>query len=219
MLGRVAGAWKYWAADAKDVDGPEQTLADAARRVSELTHFEMDAGDACVIWSLAIRHAIRTGSYGLRTAIDALLVERRARWHEFIDVAERTQPATSSDRTDGSSQRCRPPGSAIRHAELAGEGLQQTLERRALRQRRGHRRRDRRLGRRPEAGRIGRAGVVAPRAARLARAAGRRLGTARPRLSSRPVVKLGEGRPDRASAEVRRPLRAVLRRSLVARRK
>lgn len=110
-------------------DGQEQAHADAARRVSELTHFETDAGDACVIWSLAIRHAIRTGTYDLRTAIDALPAERRARWHEFIDVAERTQPRDIPGSNGWVVAAMQAAWSAIHHAELAGEGLQQTLER------------------------------------------------------------------------------------------
>ncbi|WP_127794478.1 ADP-ribosylglycohydrolase family protein [Agromyces sp. LHK192] len=71
-------------------DGEEAALAAAARRVSELTHFEDDAGDASVIWSLAIRHAIRTGELDLRAQVEALPAERRALWLERIDVAEAT---------------------------------------------------------------------------------------------------------------------------------
>ncbi|WP_348536337.1 ADP-ribosylglycohydrolase family protein [Mycobacterium sp. OTB74] len=33
----------------------EAALVEAARAVSELTHFDPDAGDACVLWCLAIR--------------------------------------------------------------------------------------------------------------------------------------------------------------------
>src|ERR1700677_4850526 len=39
----------------------ESALVEAARTVSELTHFDPDAGDACVLWCVAIRHAILTG--------------------------------------------------------------------------------------------------------------------------------------------------------------
>ena len=39
----------------------EAALVEAARAVSELTHYDPDAGDACVLWCLAIRHAILTG--------------------------------------------------------------------------------------------------------------------------------------------------------------
>jgi ADP-ribosylglycohydrolase len=73
-------------------DGADAALATSARRISDLTHYESDAGDACVIWSLAIRHAIRTGEFEIRGPIDALPEERRARWHELVDVAEGRHP-------------------------------------------------------------------------------------------------------------------------------
>jgi len=74
--------------DATDAVG----LAAAARRVSELTHFEADAGDACVIWSLAIRTAILTGELALRAAVDTLPGGRAAQWHERLDAAEAVLP-------------------------------------------------------------------------------------------------------------------------------
>ena len=40
----------------------EAALVQAARAVSELTHYDPDAGDACVLWCCAIRHAVLTGS-------------------------------------------------------------------------------------------------------------------------------------------------------------
>ncbi len=38
----------------------EAALMEAARAVSELTHWDPEAGDACVLWCAAIRHAILT---------------------------------------------------------------------------------------------------------------------------------------------------------------
>lgn len=69
-----------------------RALAAMARRISDLTHFEADSGDACVIWSLAIRHAVLTGKYDVRSGVDALPEERRSRWHELLDIAELHQP-------------------------------------------------------------------------------------------------------------------------------
>ncbi|MWB99333.1 ADP-ribosylglycohydrolase family protein [Agromyces seonyuensis] len=69
-----------------DADAP--ALATAARSVSELTHYEWDAGDACVIWSLAIRHAVLTGEFDVRGPVGALPTDRRALWHERLDAAE-----------------------------------------------------------------------------------------------------------------------------------
>lgn len=68
----------------------DDTLAAAARRVSDLTHYEDDAGDACVLWSLAIRHAVLEGAFDVRRGIGALPEERRALWEERFEVAERT---------------------------------------------------------------------------------------------------------------------------------
>ncbi|GAA4169847.1 ADP-ribosylglycohydrolase family protein [Gryllotalpicola koreensis] len=72
--------------------GETDALAAAARRVSELTHHETDAGDACVIWSLAIRSAILTGALELRAAVSALPVDRAALWNARLDAAEAALP-------------------------------------------------------------------------------------------------------------------------------
>ena len=72
-----------------DVDG----LIEAARAVSDLTHYEQDASDACVIWSVAIRHAILTGVADVRVGVAALPAGRQARWLELVAEAETKQPA------------------------------------------------------------------------------------------------------------------------------
>jgi ADP-ribosylglycohydrolase len=67
-------------------------LAEAARALSSLTHWDDDAGDACVLWSLAIRHAVLTGDLDARIGLAALPAERRDRWAALLDDAERRQP-------------------------------------------------------------------------------------------------------------------------------
>ena len=47
----------------------EAALVEAARAVSELTHYDPEAGDACVLWCLAIRHAILTGELDARIGL------------------------------------------------------------------------------------------------------------------------------------------------------
>lgn len=69
------------------LDRSPAELAEAARRVAELTHWEHDNGDAVVLWSLAIRHAILTGELDMLGQLDALPAERRDRWRGFIDEA------------------------------------------------------------------------------------------------------------------------------------
>jgi len=68
-------------------DGEEATLAETARRISRLTHWEADAGDASAIWSLAIRHAIRTGELDIRAQTAWLPAERVNRWDALIHGA------------------------------------------------------------------------------------------------------------------------------------
>jgi ADP-ribosyl-[dinitrogen reductase] hydrolase len=69
-------------------------LAVAARRVSELTHFDPEAGDACVLWCLAIRHAVLHGTFeGVRSGLEAIPEERRALWASRLDEAQRLAPS------------------------------------------------------------------------------------------------------------------------------
>lgn len=69
-----------------------EALAAAARALSDLTHCETDAGDACVLWGLAIRHAVLTGDLDLRVGLGTLSPGRRELWSARIDHAERRQP-------------------------------------------------------------------------------------------------------------------------------
>lgn len=73
------------------LDDPD-ALTDAARRLSELTHYEADAGDACVLWGLAIRHAVLAGELDLRAGLGALPAGRRELWSGRIGQAEQRAP-------------------------------------------------------------------------------------------------------------------------------
>lgn len=75
-------------------------LADAARAVSALTHDQADAKDACVLWGLAIRHAVLHGELNVRVGLSALPENRRPLWWERLDEADRL-PASAFDRNDG----------------------------------------------------------------------------------------------------------------------
>jgi len=70
----------------------EAAAAEAARALSSLTHWDDDAGDACVLWTLAIRHAVLTGDLDARTGLPALPAARRDRWAALLDDAEQRQP-------------------------------------------------------------------------------------------------------------------------------
>jgi ADP-ribosylglycohydrolase len=75
--------------------GDRESLISAARAMSSLTHPGELAGDACVLWTLAIDHAIRTGELlGPQLGLDALPDERRNQWSALLDEAERLPPET-----------------------------------------------------------------------------------------------------------------------------
>ena len=71
----------------------EAALVQAARAVSELTHHDPDAGDACVLWCTAIRHAILTGELDARIGLGHIGIERRDLWASRLDEAETSQPS------------------------------------------------------------------------------------------------------------------------------
>lgn len=71
----------------------EGALVKAARAVSELTHYDPDASDGCVLWCLAIRHAVLTGVLDARIGLPHIPSDRRDSWASRLDVAEQSQPS------------------------------------------------------------------------------------------------------------------------------
>jgi ADP-ribosylglycohydrolase len=70
------------------------TLAEVARAVSDLTHPDPIAGDACVMWCEAIRRAVDEGAdVDLREVTSLVPVERRTDWVERIKDAEARPPS------------------------------------------------------------------------------------------------------------------------------
>ena len=67
-------------------------LVEAAIAVSALTHPDNDARAACVLWCLAIRHAVLAGDFDLRSGIDLLDEPVRELWHQRIHEAEHRSP-------------------------------------------------------------------------------------------------------------------------------
>src|SRR5271165_4531350 len=63
------------------------------RAVSELTHYDPEAGDACVLWCLAIRHAILTGVLDARIGPHHIPAERRDKWAARLDTAGKARPS------------------------------------------------------------------------------------------------------------------------------
>jgi hypothetical protein len=73
--------------------GNDEDLALAARMMSELTHPNHLAVDACVLWTIAIDRAIRTGEMtGPRAGLPLIESTRRDRWERWIEEAETRDP-------------------------------------------------------------------------------------------------------------------------------
>ena len=69
-------------------------LVQAATAVSALTHHDPEAGEACAIWCLAIRHGVLHGTFnGLRDALGHLPEDRAKVWAGRLDQAETSTPA------------------------------------------------------------------------------------------------------------------------------
>jgi ADP-ribosyl-[dinitrogen reductase] hydrolase len=74
--------------------GDPDGLVEAATALSALTHADPEAGEACVLWCLAIRHAVLHGTFdGVHEALDRLAPERAAVWRERLIEAEAHDPA------------------------------------------------------------------------------------------------------------------------------
>lgn len=70
----------------------EDAMVAAARAISELTHFDPEAGDAAVLWCCAIRHAVLTTELDVRIGLPHIDSTRRGGWLERIEHAERSRP-------------------------------------------------------------------------------------------------------------------------------
>jgi ADP-ribosylglycohydrolase len=73
--------------------GDDEQLVLAATAMSELTHPHRDAVDACVLWSVAIDRAMRSGTLeGPRAGLHLIGESRREFWERTIDEAETNDP-------------------------------------------------------------------------------------------------------------------------------
>ena len=68
----------------------EEGLIAAAASISALTHVDYDAIDACILWSLAIRHAILTGEANVRVGLAATTDPEM--WETRLQIAEVNEP-------------------------------------------------------------------------------------------------------------------------------
>lgn len=68
--------------------GKPDLIAATARALSDLTHPDPDAADACVLQCLAIDHAVRTGELDLHVGLPHLPEDRQAGWEHLLTQAE-----------------------------------------------------------------------------------------------------------------------------------
>jgi ADP-ribosylglycohydrolase len=74
-------------------DGREDALTEAATRLSAVTHYDPEAGEACVLWCHIIRHAVRTGELDAAAGLRYLRNGSRRVWAQRLDEATRSRPA------------------------------------------------------------------------------------------------------------------------------
>jgi ADP-ribosylglycohydrolase len=74
------------------LDDPD-VLVHAAQEISTMTHHDPEAGEACVLWCLAIRHAVLEGALDLRSGLERLPEARARFWTARLDDAEHSGPA------------------------------------------------------------------------------------------------------------------------------
>jgi ADP-ribosyl-[dinitrogen reductase] hydrolase len=71
----------------------EDALVEAALAIGALTHFDPEAGEACALWCVAIRHAVLTGEVDARVGLAHLEPARAAAWAARLEYAEQHSPA------------------------------------------------------------------------------------------------------------------------------
>ncbi|MFD7076113.1 ADP-ribosylglycohydrolase family protein [Nocardioides sp. NPDC059952] len=74
--------------------GDRPAVAEAAAAVSALTHWDEHARSGCVLWSLAIEHAVMHGELDVRSGLSHLSPAEATFWAEKLDEAETAPPAT-----------------------------------------------------------------------------------------------------------------------------
>ncbi len=75
------------------LDDPE-ALVVAATSLSDLTHADPEAGEACALWCLAIRYAVLNGSFdGVNGELHRLPPDRALIWEDRLHEAEAHEPA------------------------------------------------------------------------------------------------------------------------------
>ncbi|MDH6410402.1 ADP-ribosyl-[dinitrogen reductase] hydrolase [Aurantimicrobium minutum] len=100
-----------------------------ARRIAQLTHWEEDAAEACILWSHAISHAIVTNKLNIRIGIQELNDKAKEKWRSRIEEAEQKQPEDFYTTNGWVVSAFQGAWSAIHHGIEAGEGFEGIVER------------------------------------------------------------------------------------------
>jgi ADP-ribosyl-[dinitrogen reductase] hydrolase len=100
--------------------GDPDAIATAARVASALTHHDPVAGEACVLWCLAIDHTVATGELDIRRGLPYVPPE----WAGWLDEAERVEPAAFADRNGWVVAALQAAWSAVVRADGLEHGLQ-----------------------------------------------------------------------------------------------
>jgi ADP-ribosyl-[dinitrogen reductase] hydrolase len=104
--------------------GDPAAIAQAARAVSALTHHDPQAGDACVLWCLAIDHAVRTAEIDVRIGLGQVGSE----WSGVLDEAEQVPPETFAGSNGWVVAALQGAWSAIVHTTGLVDGLQAAVQ-------------------------------------------------------------------------------------------
>jgi ADP-ribosylglycohydrolase len=99
---------------------PSELMA-AAAELSDLTHADPDAQEACGLWCVAIRYAVITGQLDVRAGLSLLPADRASVWLGRIETAERSRPRDFT-RNGWVVEAFQGAWSAIHHAGLSVAG-------------------------------------------------------------------------------------------------
>jgi ADP-ribosyl-[dinitrogen reductase] hydrolase len=104
--------------------GDAAALADAAESISALTHADPRAGEACVLWCLAIDHAVRHGELDIRVGLPHVDGDY---WRPLLDEAETVGPSHYSHSNGWVVAALLAAWSAISHSDGLVEGLHRAV--------------------------------------------------------------------------------------------
>jgi len=113
--------------------GNRAKIAQAAREISDLTHFDPSGytADSCVIWSIAIATAIELGTgFGaeqVAAGLELIPVGRRGYWEHVIDEALCKRPATFARNSGGCVGALSVALSAMAHSTSLEQALQDCI--------------------------------------------------------------------------------------------